>query len=257
MILRRITEHVKAQNWTAVALDFVIVVVGVFIGIQVANWNDARADKKTGREYIARIQQELLANQRDMNTRIAYFTRIKNKGLDALKGWNQPPDTLGEQFIIDNYYATFVLRRPIGKDTYNELLSVGAINSIPDVVVRQRIAEYYRASEGAEFFFTTIPPYMDALRTAMPYDVQAALRERGCVGTYYADDTGAATAILPETCNPNLTDEQISSAINRLVEADLEQELGRALADIDVKLLLFHTAIARSQNLYDFLEETK
>ena len=29
MLLRRITEHVKAQNWTAVALDFVIVVVGV------------------------------------------------------------------------------------------------------------------------------------------------------------------------------------------------------------------------------------
>ena len=29
MILRRITEHVKAQNWFAVAIDFVIVVVGV------------------------------------------------------------------------------------------------------------------------------------------------------------------------------------------------------------------------------------
>lgn len=42
MLLRRVIEHVKAQNWTAVALDFVIVVVGVFISIQVANWNDAR-----------------------------------------------------------------------------------------------------------------------------------------------------------------------------------------------------------------------
>jgi len=27
MILRRITEHVKAQNWFAVGLDFVIVVI--------------------------------------------------------------------------------------------------------------------------------------------------------------------------------------------------------------------------------------
>jgi len=39
MLLRRITEHVKAQNRAAVALDFCIVVVGVFIGIQGANWN--------------------------------------------------------------------------------------------------------------------------------------------------------------------------------------------------------------------------
>ena len=257
MLLRRMTEHVKAQNWTAVGLDFLIVVIGVFIGIQVANWNDARADKKTGREYVARIQQELLANQHDMNTRIAYFTKVKNSGLDALKAWGQPPDTLGEQFIIDSYYATFALRRAIGKDTYNELLSVGAINSIPDLVVRQRIAEYYRASDGAEFFLKTIPRYIDSLRTAMPYDVQAALRERGCVGTYYADDTGAPTAILPETCHPNLTDEQISLTISRLIEADLEQDLGRAVADIDVKLMLFHTVIGRSQNLYDFLEEAK
>jgi len=41
MILRRITEHVKDQNWFAVGIDFFIVVVGVFIGIQVSNWNEA------------------------------------------------------------------------------------------------------------------------------------------------------------------------------------------------------------------------
>lgn len=45
MLLRRIIEHVKAQNWTAIAIDFVIVVVGVFIGIQVSNWNDARVTR--------------------------------------------------------------------------------------------------------------------------------------------------------------------------------------------------------------------
>ena len=43
MILRRVIEHVKAQNWLAVFLDFVIVVIGVFIGMQVSNWNNARS----------------------------------------------------------------------------------------------------------------------------------------------------------------------------------------------------------------------
>jgi hypothetical protein len=33
MLLRRVMKHVKDQNWTTVALDFMIVVVGVFIGI--------------------------------------------------------------------------------------------------------------------------------------------------------------------------------------------------------------------------------
>jgi hypothetical protein len=42
MLLRRVIEHVREQNWLAVFIDFLIVVVGVFIGIQVANWNEER-----------------------------------------------------------------------------------------------------------------------------------------------------------------------------------------------------------------------
>lgn len=59
MILRRVIEHVKAQNWTAVALDFVIVVVGVFIGIQVSNWNDGRAANARKAEIIAALVTDL------------------------------------------------------------------------------------------------------------------------------------------------------------------------------------------------------
>jgi hypothetical protein len=58
MVLRRITEHVKTQNWFAVGLDFVIVVVGVFIGIQVSNWNEARGDQRAYRDAMTRLAEE-------------------------------------------------------------------------------------------------------------------------------------------------------------------------------------------------------
>ena len=61
MLLRRITQHVKEQNWTAIALDFVIVVVGVFIGIQVANWNDARSDRAEAQQLLVRLHEETSA----------------------------------------------------------------------------------------------------------------------------------------------------------------------------------------------------
>lgn len=35
MLLRRVISHVRKQEWTAIGIDFVIVVVGVFVGIQV------------------------------------------------------------------------------------------------------------------------------------------------------------------------------------------------------------------------------
>ncbi|MDX2233846.1 MAG: hypothetical protein NW200_05055 [Hyphomonadaceae bacterium] len=62
MIFRRISEHVKAQNWFAVAIDFVIVVVGVFIGIQVANWNVARADRAAEAVYLSALELDVVSS---------------------------------------------------------------------------------------------------------------------------------------------------------------------------------------------------
>ena len=67
MLLRRISKHVKDQNWFAVGIDFVIVVVGVFIGIQVANWNDARAERAEERAIVL----QLIAEAHETNVRIA------------------------------------------------------------------------------------------------------------------------------------------------------------------------------------------
>ena len=41
MILRRFSEALKQQNWAAIAIEFVLLVAGVFLGIQVANWNES------------------------------------------------------------------------------------------------------------------------------------------------------------------------------------------------------------------------
>lgn len=60
MLLRRMIEHVKAQNWTAVGLDFVIVVVGVFIGIQVANWNEDRKSRAEEQAILLQLEEEFV-----------------------------------------------------------------------------------------------------------------------------------------------------------------------------------------------------
>ena len=62
MLLRRISKHVKDQNWFAVFIDFAIVVVGVFIGLQVANWNAAQSNKAELRVSLERLNKEVSQN---------------------------------------------------------------------------------------------------------------------------------------------------------------------------------------------------
>jgi hypothetical protein len=59
MILRRFTKHIIAQNWFAVGLDVIVVVVGIFLGMQVADWNDSRKDRTLEIEYLGRLYDDM------------------------------------------------------------------------------------------------------------------------------------------------------------------------------------------------------
>lgn len=59
MILRRITEHCKEQNWFAVAVDFLIVVIGILLAFQITEWADIRSDRVRERQIILDLLVDL------------------------------------------------------------------------------------------------------------------------------------------------------------------------------------------------------
>ena len=69
MLLRRISEHVKNQDWFAVCVDFCIVVVGVFIGIQVSNWNERIAFEAHEQVLIRELRGEIAQNLADTRSK--------------------------------------------------------------------------------------------------------------------------------------------------------------------------------------------
>ena len=59
MILRRLSQSLKEQNWMAIVIEFVLLVVGVFLGIQVANWNEERSDRIAETSYMIGLQKDV------------------------------------------------------------------------------------------------------------------------------------------------------------------------------------------------------
>ena len=45
MILQRLATSIRNQDWFTVVIETLIVVFGVFIGLQVNTWSGARADR--------------------------------------------------------------------------------------------------------------------------------------------------------------------------------------------------------------------
>ena len=59
MIVRRFMKHVTDQNWFAVGLDVIVVITGIFLGMQVTDWNNQRKDADEEREYLVRLHADM------------------------------------------------------------------------------------------------------------------------------------------------------------------------------------------------------
>ena len=148
MILRRVAEHLKAQNWFAVGIDFVIVVVGVFIGIQVANWNEARRDRESEQQYLDRLREELsgiLPQVRSMQARLADRLQRIQEVRDYLAS-GQGREALSDRHCAavgtSHIYAGTIFYPP----TIRELISTGRILLIRDPAVRTAILSFDQAN---------------------------------------------------------------------------------------------------------------
>lgn len=159
MILRRVIEHVKAQNWTAVALDFCIVVVGVFIGIQVSNWNEARVTQDRSKGYLVRLNSDFLDIQARLKVSIAEFDEsltaidfVRSKIEDE----NELTATELDKFrlALNNIDATSI---PAWRSaTYTEMLSAGVLDLIDAVELKAALVDYDQRTEIAHRGWDTL-----------------------------------------------------------------------------------------------------
>ena len=178
MILRRVIQHVRKQEWTAIWIDLVIVVVGVFIGIQVANWNAARADERLGRAYAARLTADL---ERDLGSRralVAYYGAVLGnvERTDALLA---DPQADPKELVVAAYRASEINYQPPSGATWAEIVSSGDTGLLPRNAA-SRVAEYFAFdTPRSSFEGLQQSAYRHRVRTVIPLAVQKALRA-GC-----------------------------------------------------------------------------
>ena len=179
MILRRVIEHVKEQNWTAIGIDFVIVVVGVFIGIQVSNWNEERESRQKAKVLSARLTEDLRKEAWGYESLIVYNRETnanQRRALDAIAGEIELSD---EQFLISAYRATQYRSNNRYRATYDELVSTGTIGLITDKTLQEAAVGMF-ATQFLEDFVrqTQESEYRRLFRETVPADVQEALLTR-------------------------------------------------------------------------------
>ncbi len=199
MILRSVTKHIRKQNWIAVFLDFFIVMVGVFIGIQVSNWNEQLVGGKQAQVLLKRVHHDLNNDIFSINAELDYQSAVMNYAMTAIDAINVINSVSDEQFVIGAYQATQMNNAYSNRATYNEILSTGQINLIQVEALKAQIFGYYAVEFSTIAQVTRVAPYREFIRGHFPVAIQDAIKAQCGDETFQV--ANAFSSKLPPICD--------------------------------------------------------
>jgi len=253
MVVRRIREHVATHNWFAVAVDLGIVVLGVFLGTQVSNWNDDRLERATAHDYRLQIIEDLRSNEQDLDARKAYYEQAREYALAALAGLEGSSTNRGQDFVIDAYQASQVWLRPVIRAGYDEMVGAGLSAKIGDRATRSRLTTFYSQIRQFDVTALNTTAHRDRVRRAISYPLQQDIKRR-CGERVTFLPSGAQIAFLPGHCEARFDPALVRRSLERIEAADLEGDLIRHIADLDQKLEGFKRFSRLSREVRQVLE---
>lgn len=249
MLLRRIIEHVRSQNWTAIGIDFVIVVVGVFIGIQAANWNDVRVEEARAGDILERFQADLQADLENFDHRMFFWQTVEEfgeKGL-AYSAGRSNEDLEPWDAVLAFFQASQVGEYYTSSATFDELKSAGELNLVRNVDLRNALAGYY--NEAYNPTLTERPVYREHVRGIVPIAVQ----------NYIWDNCFSASARQVQViidCPSPISDAEARALADRLAQDEqLMEELRYWTSTMKIIQLIGENQIDRAQDALNLVEE--
>ena len=181
MIVRKLAEAMRQQNWFTVVLEILIVVIGLFIGLQVDDWNQRRIDRSTEAAYLRELLEDFEANRASLEkTSQRLETILRNT--NALLGQSvlEEPDwtiaQLNDAFVwTQNMPAFIAVVR-----TYINLKGSGDLRLIRNRELKNDLAQYFAESDLTVLVQNTHE--LELVNTFQPYiidnlDYQAVYRQ--------------------------------------------------------------------------------
>lgn len=168
MIVKRVTAALRRQDWTAVAIEFLLVVLGVLLAFQINEWateREAAHERDAATERLLAEAEETVAY---MRLGVSGHQKIVNELHFALGAIER-----GDWRIADKARTTMAFYRagdvaPLAPPSavYDDLVSSGALGKIGNAHLRSTIAKYRAtlsfSSQHTDYVLAELPDLEDA-----------------------------------------------------------------------------------------------
>lgn len=212
MIFKRAIANLRAQNWVAIVIEIGIVIIGVFLGNQVSNWNNDRIEQRENVRMLQNLKPEATSMIENFATIGRYYAVTRRYADTAYAGWRGDPTVSDRDFVIAAYQASQITVTGINSDTWSQIFGSDRLRAIEDPALREELSVLMTAD------YTTLESelftaYREHVRQVIPEDIQDAIRatcgDQRITGT-------AGFVRLPPSCSLDIADERFRMAASAL-----------------------------------------
>ncbi|MEO1078308.1 MAG: hypothetical protein AAFY29_02045 [Pseudomonadota bacterium] len=145
MLIRRIVTALREQDWKTATLDFLIVVAGILVGLQIDGIVQDKRDARTGYETLSRIHREM-DSQRAKLERVIRNSSFHLKHVDHLATIAADPEIAAAdvKFTYEALgYSAYVSDFSVQTAVFDSAVSQGVLDFIENRSVTREIIEHY------------------------------------------------------------------------------------------------------------------
>jgi len=153
MILRRLGDAIAEQNWFVVMTELLVVIFGIFIGLQVDDWKEARKDRKDEQVFMHRLHEDLLlAEELSSRVRERRLNRLQSlmDASDVLFG-RANRDVLSEEECTSIASSNYFNINASSLSSLEELESTGRMGIIRNTELRTALVELQQTRAALAF----------------------------------------------------------------------------------------------------------
>jgi hypothetical protein len=249
LILRRLSQSLKQQNWAAIWIEFILLVSGVFLGLQVSNWNEERELNKKATIFTERLQDDLRYELWAEKLLIEYYKDVQDNTVLALGELTGEKPTTDEQFLISAYRSSQYRWNIQQRATYDELVSTGSISLIADAKMRELAMYMFTNPMNSDNMKDAKDSeYRKLFRENVAADVQQELLNACGDKTVETLDYANLTGQIDYDCTLNLPADKIRTAVSALkAQARIIPALQKRYADLGTAI--YDTSFNHANNI--------
>lgn len=144
MILRKLAGAIRKQDWFTVILEILIVMIGIYFGLQADTWNRSRLEDQYARQALEELQLDFITINDDASDLSNYYKDVIEDLQTLIRNWKSGEINEEDEAAIKRALAMADIfgDPPPPSGTYRNLASSGNLALVRDKDLRLRLIEY-------------------------------------------------------------------------------------------------------------------